>query len=266
MQLEAHGIKIKHNRLSEILSNPFYCGLLSHSLLKIESSLNWWIEKIYPEDRKETKNRIKNFIKQGHAYCDVEYRFRCVNNQYKYFIDKGYIVYKDGKPVRAIGIVHDITEKKKLVARMMQEKIQKQKEIAQAIIATQDHVGNELGKELHDNVNQILSTANLFLDFSQHRNAEEKEECLQKSREYIQLAIQEIRRISKSLNTSIIKEVGFIKQVEEIISTLQMTQSFSVKFDCNPVLEQELSSELKLMIYRIIQEQTNNIIKYAADD
>ncbi len=33
-RLETVGLKIKHNRLSAILTNPFYCGLLSHSLLE----------------------------------------------------------------------------------------------------------------------------------------------------------------------------------------------------------------------------------------
>ncbi len=35
-RLEAHGLKIAHNRISDILTNPFYCGLLSHSLLEGE--------------------------------------------------------------------------------------------------------------------------------------------------------------------------------------------------------------------------------------
>ncbi len=33
-RLEAYGLKIKHNKLSAILSNPFYCGIMSHSLLQ----------------------------------------------------------------------------------------------------------------------------------------------------------------------------------------------------------------------------------------
>ncbi|MFT3949058.1 MAG: recombinase family protein [Agriterribacter sp.] len=35
-RLEAHGLKIKHNRISAILSNPFYCGMISHRLLEGE--------------------------------------------------------------------------------------------------------------------------------------------------------------------------------------------------------------------------------------
>lgn len=35
-RLETQGLKILHQRMSEILKNPFYCGLLSHSLLEGE--------------------------------------------------------------------------------------------------------------------------------------------------------------------------------------------------------------------------------------
>jgi len=228
----------------------------------IKDSLDWWEEKIHPQDRKAAIDKIRNFIKRGHPYCDVEYRFRSADNKYRYFTDKGYIVYKDGKPVRAIGVVHDITEQKKLEAKLLHQKIQKEKEITQAVIAAQDHVSNELGKELHDNVSQILSTANIMLDYFQQNECEDKEDCLKKSREYILLAIKEIRKISKSLNTSRIKE-ELLGPVEEIVSNLRLSLPVSVKFDFDLSLEKHLSAEQKLMIYRIIQEQTNNIIKYA---
>lgn len=229
---------------------------------EIENTLDWWEEKIHPQDRKASMSKIKNFIKRGHPYCDVEYRFRSANNKYRHFTDKGYIVYKDGKPVRAIGVVHDITEQKKLEAKLLRQKIQKEKEITKAVIAAQDHVSNELGKELHDNVSQILSTANIMLDYFQQKECEDKDDCLKKSREYILLAIKEIRKISKSLNTSRIKE-GLLGPLEEIVSNLRLSLPVSVKFDFDLTLEKLLSSEQKLMIFRIIQEQTNNIIKYA---
>lgn len=42
-----------------------------------------------------------------------------------------------------------------------------------------------------------------------------------------------------------------------------MVRPIDVSFDCDPVLEDELSQDVQLMIYRIIQEQTNNILRYA---
>ncbi len=166
-------------------------------------------------------------------------------------------------PVRAIGVVHDITEMKKLEARLRRQKIQKQQEISQAIISAQDHICNELGKELHDNVNQILATVNILLEYVQKDECGNREDCLLKSQQYIHSAIEEIRKISKTLNTSRIKEVGLIKPVEEIIATIKLNGLTEVKFEYDSELEQQLSGEQKLMLFRIIQEQTNNISKYA---
>lgn len=238
-------------------------ALTGYTAQDIEGTLDWWMGKIHPKDRKLKKDKLDAFLKQGHPYCDIEYRFRCAGNRYKYFLDKGYIVYTDGKPVRAIGVVHDITEMKKMEAKLVQQKIKKQQEISQAVIATQDHICNELGKELHDNVNQILASADILLEYVRKDECGNREDCLKKSQQYVHLAVEEIRKISKTLNTSRIKEVGLIKPVEEIIATIELNRLTEVKFEYDPEVEQQLSDEQKLMLYRIIQEQTNNITKYA---
>lgn len=238
-------------------------ALTGYSGRDIQGSLGWWEGKIHPEDRQQAMDKLHTFVAQGHLYCDAEYRFRCADNKYRSFMDKGYIIYLDGKPVRAIGIVHDITEKKKLEARLLRNKIRHQKVISRAIIAAQDNVCNELGKELHDNVNQILASANIMLDYAQHNSDENSKMCLDKSRQYLQLAIEEIRKLSKSLNTSAVKDMGLINQVEEIVNNMKLSRPVSVRVECDSALEEKINSELKLMIYRIIQEQTNNIIKYA---
>jgi PAS domain S-box-containing protein len=238
-------------------------ALTGYSAAEIESSLDWWGKKVHPKDRQLAMGKLDTFIKQGHTYCDAEYRFLCADNSYKHFSDKGYIIYKNGRPVRAIGVVHDITEQRKMEAKLLRQKIQKQNAISRAIIATQNQVGNELGKELHDNVNQILASANMLLAFAVNTDSEIKGDCLKKVGDYIQSAIEEIRKVSKSLNTSIVKEIGLTRSIEEIIGTIKLSRQIHVHFECNPKLEKLLSHELQLMIYRIVQEQTNNILKYA---
>lgn len=229
---------------------------------EIEGTLDWWEDKTHPEDREISMYKFKNFINLGHTYCDAEYRFQCADGRYRNFADKGYIIYKEGKPIRAIGVVQDVTEQKKMEAKVLREKIQKEKEITQAVIRTQDHVSNELAKELHDNVNQILSVAHLMIDCAQPLDCQDKEGYIKKSKEYILLAINEIREISKSLNSSRIKE-ELLGPVEEIVSNLRLSLHFNVQFDFDAEVEKFLSHDQKLMAFRIVQEQTNNIIKYA---
>jgi PAS domain S-box-containing protein len=236
--------------------------LTGYTREQIEDTLDWWERKTHPEDRGISMYKLKNFVDHGHTYCDAEYRFQCADGRYRHFTDKGYIIYKDGKPIRAIGVVQDITEQKRMEAKILREKIQKEKEITQAVIAAQDHVSNELANELHDNVNQILSVANLMLDCAQPPECEDREGYIKKSKEYILLAINEIRKISKSLNSTRIKE-GLLGPVEEIVSNLRLGLSPNTRFEFDPGVETFLSHDQKLMAFRIIQEQTNNIIKYA---
>ncbi|THU32065.1 PAS domain S-box protein [Niastella caeni] len=242
-------------------SEPFsrLTGYLQNDM---DNDLYWLLEKIHVEDRQRVMHHINACLMARNNYWHDEYRFRCADGSYKYLSDKGYIIYKNGNAVRAIGAIQDLTEKRKLEAELEQQKEKERLRIKQAMIAGQEYERNEISKELHDNVNQILSSAMILLS-SSRQNPDDQEYLIDKTTKYIDLAIQEIRKISKSLNSSIIKEIGFIDPVEDIIKNMQLVRPIEVTFHCDPFLEDELSHEVQLMLYRIIQEQTNNILRYA---
>jgi PAS domain S-box-containing protein len=242
-------------------SEPFtrLTGYMQH---EIESNLYWWYERIHADDRERVMNHINQCLLSFNNYWHDEYRFRCTDGSYKYLSDKGYIIYKNGQAVRAIGAIQDLTEKRKLEAELAEQKEKERIQINQAMIAGQDHERNEISKELHDNVNQILSSAAILLSASKE-NPSEQWNLIEKTSQYLHLAIEEIRKISKSLNSSVIKEVGLQEPVEDIIKCMELAQHVAVEFDYDPSLEDELSYDLQLMLYRIIQEQTNNILRYA---
>lgn len=237
--------------------------LTGYSKDQIQDSLSWWEQKTHPDDREASIHKFRKALQNGDSFCDGEYRFLCADNQYRHFYDKGYILYKEGKPVRAIGIVHDVTESKAFEEKQLQEKIKQQQEISQAIIATQDFVSNELSKELHDNVNQILATVSMML-YSVKNNKAGEGDLVQQCHEYVHMAMEEIRKISKSLNTSIVKDIGLANCIKEVITQLQHNMAISTTFQYCQILEEQLSNEQKLMVFRIIQEQVSNIIKHAS--
>jgi PAS domain S-box-containing protein len=242
-------------------SEPF-SRLTGYTQNDMENDLYWLLEKIHIEDRQRVMSHINACLMSRNNYWHDEYQFRCADGSYKYLADKGYIIYKDGIAVRAIGAIQDLTEKRKLEAELEQQKEKERLRINQAMIAGQEYERNEISKELHDNVNQILSSAMILLSTAKG-SGDEQENLLDKTSQYINLAIQEIRKISKSLNSSIIKEVGFIDPVEDIIKNMQLVRPVVVDFECDPDLEVELTNDVQLMLYRIIQEQTNNIMRYA---
>lgn len=242
-------------------SEPFsqLTGYLQNDM---ENDLYWLLEKIHVEDRQRVMQHINACLMARNNYWHDEYRFRCADGSYKYLSDKGYIIYKDGIAVRAIGAIQDLTEKRRLEEELAQQKEKERLRISQAMIAGQEFERNEISKELHDNVNQILSSAMILLTTARG-SSEDKEFLIDKTTQYIDLAIQEIRKISKSLNSSIVKEVGLVDPIEDIIKNMQLVRPIVVDFECDPMLEEELPHDVQLMLYRIIQEQTNNIMRYA---
>jgi len=242
-------------------SEAFY-ELSGYSHEKQEPGLNWWFDKIHPDDRERVKSKVNEYLSNKNERWEDEYSFLCADGNYKYLLDTGIILYKNGKPLRILGAICDLTEKKKLEQQLFDEQRQKHQAIEKAAINAQEKERSAISSELHDNVNQILMSSKLFLD-SAISSSDNNKDLLEKALDYQMMAMEEIRKLSRKLNTSLVKVVGLQKSITDIVNNLTSFQHIDVNFRFEPELEKILSEEQKLMIYRIVQEQTNNIIKYS---
>jgi signal transduction histidine kinase len=155
----------------------------------------------------------------------------------------------------------DVTEKTKLQQLVIEEKIAAQKEIARAIIHAQETERSEIANELHDNVNQLLTTAKLYIENIRYL-PEQQESFVGKSIGLLQKSINEIKVLSKQLVTPVINDIGFKATIDELLHHYSSLQLFDIQLHYT-VCELEMGKALQLTIYRIIQEQLNNIVKYA---
>lgn len=109
--------------------------------------------------------------------------------------------------------------------------------------------------------NQILTSAKLCIEntkyFPEHRDI-----FTEKSITTIQNAIQEVRTLSKALVSPSIYENGLRTSINEVLNQYRDLQQFSLNEEQN-FDEKLLDKELKITIYRILQELLNNIVKYA---
>lgn len=247
---------------NKIYRSGAFRRLSGYASEQIDSNLNWWFYKVHPEDRERVKNKLNQHIEKGMERWDDEYRFECADGSYKSLFDSGIILYKAGKPVRILGAIKDLTEQRRLEKQLMDEQVQRHKAITQATIAAQEQEKTNISRELHDNVNQILMSAKLFMDTAK-RIPEQSNDLLNKAIEYQLLALQEIRKLSKSLSTSNVKTVGIKESIGDIVNNMKLLQQLDVQLIFNERVEDKLSDDQKLMLFRVIQEQTNNIIKYA---
>jgi len=127
------------------------------------------------------------------------------------------------------------------------------------VVDAQEKERAEIGKDLHDNVNQILSTAKLYLELAKS-DVNQREALIKRSADSIFNAINEIRSISKALVPPSVKDLGLIDSVKDLVESLNMTKALRVKFVHKGEFEKVISDKQKLMLFRIIQEQVNNVL------
>jgi signal transduction histidine kinase len=144
----------------------------------------------------------------------------------------------------------------------LQKELDRQKSISQATIDTQEEERREIGKELHDNVNQVLTTTKLYLDLSLS-SPELKDDLIKKSTKNIIYVINEIRQLSRSLMDPSIGDLGLIDSINDLVENINITRKLHVSLSADPELENLVDESQKLMIFRILQEAMNNTIKYA---
>ncbi|RYF79581.1 MAG: hypothetical protein EON98_14410 [Chitinophagaceae bacterium] len=75
--------------------------------------------------------------------------------------------------------------------------------------------------------------------------------------------INDVRSMSRSLVPSTLKDLGLIDSINDLIESLRQTQTFGIELDYFEFDEDFLPHNKQLAIFRIVQEQLNNIIKHA---
>jgi PAS domain S-box-containing protein len=155
--------------------------------------------------------------------------------------------------------VSNITEKKLLEDELISRKVQDQKNIVRAVIKAQEIERNKLGRELHDNVNQILASIRMYIDTAQ-RQPHLQKKLIQKAKKYIDLAISEIRSLCRK-QVMPQKGINLKKLIDDLL--LDMSGQTSTGFNSQVSADLSIDEDLKLNIYRIVQEQIINIWKHA---
>jgi signal transduction histidine kinase len=113
-----------------------------------------------------------------------------------------------------------------------------------------------VGRELHDNIGQLLSLAKLNLNST-------KPEKQAEGKEFINQIIKEVRALSKTLNLDWVEEITIDDFIRQQLQRIESTGYCQTIFDSDHSFN-ELSKDSKLVMIRVLQECLNNAIKHAA--
>jgi PAS domain S-box-containing protein len=131
----------------------------------VGTNLQWWFEKIHPEDSLKMSVKLYSFIEQKAEKWQDYYRFMCADGTFKYVFDRGFLVMdEDRNVVRMIGAIQDITKQK--------EEEQRLKLLETVITQTKDSVIITESNDVENEIPKIVFVNPAFTKMTGY-NAEE---------------------------------------------------------------------------------------------
>ncbi|TCJ13809.1 PAS domain S-box protein [Flaviaesturariibacter flavus] len=250
----------------DLVTNDLYWGegistLFGHA--GSEVPIDRWEALVHPDDRPGMLNSLNRLLEDPDSdFWRGEYRFLRSDGSWSDVLDRGYVLRNaEGKATRMIGAMQDISERK----QRERQTLTRQKLISQATIETQERERAEIGKELHDNVNQVLTTTKLYLELSMS-NKELREELIQKASKNVIYVINEIRQLSRSLMNPSLGDLGLMEAISDLVESVNLTRKLQVQLDVEPGLDELLADNVQLMLYRIVQEALSNALRHSGAD
>ncbi len=153
---------------------------------------------------------------------------------------------------------------KLLLDRLIAEQKFKE-EIASSRVEIQEQTLRNIAWELHDNVGQLLSVINIQLNILLSKAPESCEKQLTETKDLVTKTVQEVRSLSKTLNTDVIKQNGLVESLNVEIERFNRLKFLEATFQVTGK-EKKITDKDEIILFRIIQEFLSNVIKHAKAD
>jgi two-component system, NarL family, sensor kinase len=141
-------------------------------------------------------------------------------------------------------------------------KLDYEKNLLHTQLEIQEQTLQHIAREIHDNINLSLTLVKLNLNTFDWDHPARAKNQIDSSLQQISKAITDLANISKGMNSELITNQGLIEVLNKETTRLKELDLFELSYHISgsPVF---MDSQKELVIFRIIQEAFNNIIKHA---
>ena len=218
---------------------------------------------IHPDYLDKAQKGLNEILTKGYSY----------NNEYKMVRKDGTLIdistnssgLKDenGRYVRTICIIDDITERKKAEEDLLENRV-KLKSLASQLSVIEDRERRRLATELHDQVGQSLVFSKTKLDILRSSlSSPELTEPLEEVCDYLGQVIRDTRTLTFDLSYPILYELGFEAAVAEWLEEkIQVKHGIETKFEDDGQTK-PLSDDIRALLFRNVRELLINVVKHA---
>ena len=172
-----------------------------------------------------------------------------------------------GMLVLTIGLIMFIIFHQRKVIRyqnkLQQMEHEQQKVLLNASIRLQEEERQRIAADLHDDAGPLLATARLYLNENLvNQDKATQLQSIYQARQILDDTIQLVRNISHSLMPPTLKNFGLESAVNDLFQKISGSGSINASSRFHDYKER-LKPEKELIVFRVVQELNNNILKHS---
>ena len=218
------------------------------------------------EDSREVyEKRFQTLAAGGTLNSDMVYQMMAKSGEYKWVMLNTKITFNDRQPEKASVVLSDITEMKRIEAKLLEYQA-KLKGLSIQLSKTQETERRKLASQLHDNVSQELFVAQLQLNaLARNETDEDQKRGLNQIRDQIQKIIKDTKTLTFDLSPPILYDYGLKEAIEALAQSMEENHGISVHTRFSEDGDR-LDTDRNIILYRCISELFNNTLKHARAD
>jgi signal transduction histidine kinase len=133
----------------------------------------------------------------------------------------------------------------------------------QSMINGQEAERTRIARDLHDGLGGLFSTIKMYLSsLQQEFPSLAEKELFGKSYGMVNTAAEEVRRIAHNMMPQVLMKLGLINAMRDLCANISTTKLLNVKMEVHG-MDIRLNATTEIMLFRIMQELLNNIVKHA---
>ena len=234
------------------------------SALQFSATYDAFLDSVHPEDRESVKKAVNEALYEKKPFS-IDHRIVLPDGSVRTVQELAEVMFNEsGKPVRMLGIVLDITDRKK-AEDDLKDSYEQLRNLSEHLQSIREEERTNIAREIHDELGQALTVLKIDISmignklYPDHKPLVEKTASMM---ERIDDTIQVVKKICTELRPTVLDHFGLSAAIEWQAEDFQKRTGINCKVSFHPediVLDQDIS----IVIFRIFQEALTNIMRHA---